>query len=101
MTAVDGMDYHVKTLVCRFKEARAMLEQWKVDTYPNGTIVYIEFTLYAGYGIVQNDYTCPPDRLSVLLENGNQLWCPVVTVIDASSKPRRWPTWIKNKKKKT
>lgn len=41
MTIVDGMD-DFSELVLAFKSARSALEQRKLETYPNGTVVYVE-----------------------------------------------------------
>lgn len=98
MTAVDGMDDTQKQLVADFKNARAKLAQWSLETYPEGTVVYIEAPQFTGYAIVQRNNDCPDDRISVVLENGNEWWYPILMASIGTTRPGDWPNWIKRKK---
>lgn len=95
MVVVDGMDDELKSLVADFKNARAKLVQWSIETYPEGSVVYIEAPQFMGYAIVQRNNDCPADRISVVLENGNEWWHPILMANIGTSRPSEWPNWIK------
>lgn len=95
MTSVDRMDEHQRKLVARFRDARAKLEEWKRETYPDNSVVYVECDVFKGHAIVAHHDFCPPDNISVFLQNESQLFPPVLSVCSAEHRMADWPIWIK------
>jgi hypothetical protein len=98
MTSVDGMDETLKDFVNEYRIARSRLIQWRMENFKNGDVVYVECPQYTGHAIVENNDDCPAEKLSVVLENENQWWYPLLMLCSASTRPGDWPNWIKRKK---
>lgn len=98
MTAVDGMDDHIKELVANYIRAKVLLEKWKQDTFPPRTVVCVECPQYKGFGIATMEDGTRPEQLAVRLENGNIWWYPVRDCCIAH-RVGDWPLWIKREKK--
>jgi len=64
----------------RYREALIVLEAMTAKRFPNGSMVAITLTTTAVRGVVHAQVALCPDRIAVLLENGNVWDYPVEKV---------------------
>lgn len=75
----------------RYRRALAELEKCKADRFYHGTPVTVDCPRYKGPGTAVTDNQCPPDKVAVLLENGNVWWYPMESCRpnDPDQRPKR------------
>lgn len=60
-----------------FRLLRENIKTQKQIEFPGGCGVFVSCPRYTGSGMVVHMDDCPPDQLSVLLENGNVWYYPI------------------------
>lgn len=79
----------------RYHLAAKALEEARAIEFKPQTPVRIHDVRFKGYGLVLADESCPMDKLSVLLENGNIWWYPLENCSTATRS--ECPNWLKEK----
>lgn len=87
MSNTRPSDAIAQAIAERYRDSVKALNEYRYSMFPKGKKVYVDADSYRGPGVVARDSDCFPDRLPVLLDNGNTWWYPIDRCWPADENP--------------
>lgn len=74
------MEESLESILYRYRSAESALDRYNAANFPHKSKVVVDCPQYRGPGVVLRESSCPPTKVSVMLENGNIWHYPIQCV---------------------
>lgn len=87
----------LKAALNDYRDARARVRMIANEHLPAGSVVRVDHPRFHGLGILVS-LAAEPERVDVLLENGNVWSYGIETIVERIDDINAWPTWVRETK---